>query len=51
MKKLLLGTNFKMNKTLSEAVDYTQDLMKIIVQFQDLLQVLLLSSCCLLVEI
>lgn len=33
MKKILLGTNFKMNKTLSEAVDYTDNLMKIITKY------------------
>ncbi|KNZ42233.1 triose-phosphate isomerase family protein [Acetobacterium bakii] len=30
MKKFLLGSNWKMNKTLAEGLDYTSDLMKVI---------------------
>ncbi|WKY45336.1 triose-phosphate isomerase [Eubacteriaceae bacterium ES2] len=34
MKKFLLGTNWKMNKTLSEAIDYTNQLMSIIKKYE-----------------
>ncbi|WKY48362.1 triose-phosphate isomerase [Eubacteriaceae bacterium ES3] len=35
MKKFLLGTNWKMNKTLAEGLEYTEQLMQIIKSYED----------------
>lgn len=34
MKKFLLGTNWKMNKSLAEAINYTKQLMPIIKKYE-----------------